>query len=185
MLFIIIIVIILILILITLQIIKYYSSFFTSTAVSDSGAGKEVFVGTPLRMPLKPDFEAFKKAISQLPDIDPPYVFGLPDNIERSLQRTTSAAVIRQLRALSNLNTEASKFDREKWRVQLGPILDLWQHLTSNSTGILAKPKSSKDHGSSTSSLDDFVVMENKLAAELCSNVDQLLSALKKVRNFI
>jgi hypothetical protein len=113
-------------------------------------------------------------------------VFGLPDNIERSLQRTTSAAVIRQLRALSNLSTEASKFDREKWRIQLGPILDLWQHLTSGSPGLLAKAKASAGRdqaaSSSSNSIDDFVGMENKLAADLCYSVDVLLSALKKVR---
>ena len=59
---------------------------------------------------------------SQLPDTDAPYVFCLPDNIERSLQRVTSAGVIRQLRALSTLDAEASKFDREKWRSQVSPV---------------------------------------------------------------
>jgi hypothetical protein len=48
----------------------------------------------------------------QLPDFDSPYLFGLPDNIERSIQRTRSAAVIAQLRALSTSLTEAKKFDR-------------------------------------------------------------------------
>ncbi len=93
--------------------------------------------------------------------------------------------MIRQLRALASLNTEASKFDREKWRLQLGPILDLWQHLTSSSPGVLAKSKgatSGRDQGvNSTNSLDDFVAMENKLAGDLCMTVDNLLSALKKV----
>ena len=46
-------------------------------------------------------------------------MFGLPDNIERSLQRVTSSGVIRQLRALSALDSEASKYDREKWRAQV------------------------------------------------------------------
>lgn len=46
-------------------------------------------------------------------------MFSLPDNIERSLQRVTSSGVIRQLRALSTLDAEANKFDREKWRAQV------------------------------------------------------------------
>ena len=61
----------------------------------------------------------------QLPDTDAPYVFCLPDNIERSLQRVTSAGVIRQLRALSTLDAEASKFDREKWRSQVSWLRDV------------------------------------------------------------
>jgi hypothetical protein len=55
-------------------------------------------------------------------DTDAPYMFTLPDNIERSLQRTSSAAVIKQLRALSVLNVEAAKFDREKWKAQVGVV---------------------------------------------------------------
>lgn len=55
----------------------------------------------------------------QLSDIDAPFVFSLPDNIERSLQRSTSSAVIAQLRALSTMTSEVKKFDREKWRTQV------------------------------------------------------------------
>lgn len=162
------------------------SSFFSAMTVSDAGANREVLPGTPLRMPLKPDYDTFVRTIGQLPDIDPPYIFGLPDNIERSLQRTTSAAVIKQLRALSTLDVEASKFDREKWRAQLGPVLELWQQLTSTSGVLQGKSKTGRvghvevDAGSGNS-LDDFVLMENKLALELCVLVDGTLSALKKV----
>ncbi len=46
-------------------------------------------------------------------------MFNLPDNIERSLQRTSSAALIKQLRVLGTVDAEASKFDREKWRLQV------------------------------------------------------------------
>lgn len=65
---------------------------------------------------------------SQLPDTDAPYVFCLPDNIERSLQRVTSSGVIKQLRALSTLDAEASKFDREKWRAQVSIICSSYCH---------------------------------------------------------
>jgi dynein heavy chain 2 len=57
--------------------------------------------------------------MSQLPDTDAPFMFGLPDNIERSVQRSSSAVVIRQLRALSLVDATAMKFDREKWRAQV------------------------------------------------------------------
>ena len=54
-----------------------------------------------------------------MPDTDSPYVFGLPDNIERSLQRTLSTSVVAQLRALSASGVGAGVFDREKWRAQV------------------------------------------------------------------
>lgn len=50
---------------------------------------------------------------TQLPDSDPPFTFGLPDNIERSVQRARSSAVILQLKTLGNtFMAEAKKFDR-------------------------------------------------------------------------
>ena len=163
---------------------SYLTTFFSDMIVSEKGAGKEVLPGTPLRMPLNPDFDSFKKTISQLPDNDPPYIFGLPDNIERSLQRATSSAVIKQLAALSTLDAHASKFDREKWRAQLGPILEMWQQLTSTNPGLIEKNRGKMSKTAapgSNNSLDDFVLMENKLANDLCMLVDNILSSLKKI----
>lgn len=70
-------------------------------------------------MPNNPDYKAFRKIISQLPDVDAPYFFSLPDNIERSLQRTNSSILIKQLRVLSSSNAESAKYDREVWRTQV------------------------------------------------------------------
>ena len=100
--------------------------------------------GTPLRMPSNADYKSFRKIIaqvprqsiflprlcffiikyflanySQLPDTDAPYIFSLPDNIERSLQRNNSSQLIKQLRLLSASDTEGNKYDREKWRAQV------------------------------------------------------------------
>jgi hypothetical protein len=54
-----------------------------------------------------------------MPDVDSPYIFGLPDNIDRSLQRALSSAVISQLRQLSVTDIETNKYDRERWRSQV------------------------------------------------------------------
>jgi hypothetical protein len=86
---------------------------------SESGGGQAVLEGTPLRMPTSPEYKSFVKVINQLQDVDPPFIFGLPENIERSLQRTNSSILIRQLRILASSDAEASKYDREKWRAQV------------------------------------------------------------------
>jgi hypothetical protein len=41
--------------------------------VSDAGAGREVIPGTPLRMPLKPDYDAFVKTVGQVLNRDYSY----------------------------------------------------------------------------------------------------------------
>ncbi len=161
----------------------YLESFFCQRVVGDSGAGKDILEGTPLRMPGSVSYDSFRKMINQLPDSDAPYIFGLPDNIERSTQRATSTAVIKQLRALSTASDEASKYDRERWRHQLNPVLELWQSLLSTSPGILPKgnaPRSDKQN-TNTPPVDDFVGMEHDFSGDICVQVDNALHALKKV----
>lgn len=163
----------------------YLGMFFTDRLVSDNSGGTEVIMGTPLRMPSNPTYDSFYKTIGLLPDSDAPYVFNLPDNIERSLQRTSSQAVIKQLRLLSVVDTERQKYDREKWRAQLNPMLELWQQLLSASGGAL-KRSVKRDMGdeekqSSSKPIEDFVELEIELGTDVCLIVDASLSALKKV----
>lgn len=152
-------------------------------------------------MPTNPEYKSFMKIINQLPDIDPPYIFLLPDNIERSLQRTNSSILIRQLRILASSDAEGSKYDREKWRAQLGPIIDVWQQMISSNAGIISRKvgrdsthskegagnakETGKDSAGMnkkvTDPVDDFILMEYELAGEICGIVDVSLSSLKKV----
>ena len=178
---------------------SYLSMFFSDRIASEQGNNEEVIYGTPLRMPKSADFETFRKVISQLQDIDSPFIFNLPDNIERSLQRLTSALVIKQLKALSAHSTNTSKFDKDLWRaqvtsfqiilvsfqllyfcLQLSPVLDLWQ-LLSSSGGVIKSKAERNVPSSSTDSVTDFIWMENEAAAEMCSIVDSDLRDLKKV----
>ena len=66
-------------------------------------------------------------AIEALPEFDKPAYFGLPENIERSTQRIVSQQVISQLKILQRSDAQASKFDKEVWASELGPILNLWK----------------------------------------------------------
>jgi len=182
----------------------YLNAFFSDRLASDSSTGVEVIPGTPLRMPSNPDYKSFLKVITLLPDVDAPYVFSLPDNIERSLQRTNSTNLIRQLRILSSVDAEGNKYDREKWRASLGPIIELWATMVSSNPGLVSKKlgRESTTKGVNNNAtaaannanannannkqkvidpVDDFVIMEYDLAGEICGIVDTSLSALKKV----
>ena len=67
--------------------------------------------------------------ISQVPEIDTPSLFGLPTNIDRSVQRFNSLQVIGQLKSLAAITGGDMRFDKEKWSQQLGPVCQLWNTL--------------------------------------------------------
>ena len=71
----------------------------------------------------------FVETINALPEFDKPSYFNLPENIERASQRNISSQVISQLRVLMRADAKASKFDKELWQNELGPLLNLWKRL--------------------------------------------------------
>ena len=81
-----------------------------------------------------PCLQDYQEVIASLPEFDKPSYFGLPENIERSAQRIISAQVISQLRILQRANVKASRFDKEVWATELGPVLNLWKKL--NQVGV-------------------------------------------------
>lgn len=99
----------------------------------------------PPAIPTTARFEDYTEVINSLPDSETPETFGLPANIERSVQRANSTTVISQLKVLVsyfsfvikdrliNQNfqevtvSEGTRFNREQWATQLSPIIQLWQ----------------------------------------------------------
>ena len=67
---------------------------------------------------------------------------------------------------------------------QLGPILELWQQLSSSTPGLLNKKIKERDNTTKSGEkepLIDFVLMESDLAGDLCTSIDSALNSLKKV----
>lgn len=149
-------------------------------------AGTRSLLRGGAKLPASCERDDYTALIDKLPDADPPSIFGLPDNIERSVQRTASARVIADLRALSVSEGAARAFDRERWRAQLGPLLETWAKLTADlhlDTAAAAVTASTAG-GKSVHLLapaDAFVALENEFALELAQLVNGALQALKKV----
>ena len=76
-------------------------------------------------------FQDYVSVIHNLPELDTPSYFGLPENIERSSQRIISSGVISSLKILKRADVKASKFDKDVWAQELGPILTLWKKINA------------------------------------------------------
>ena len=130
--------------------------------------------------------QEYIRLIESLPDTDDPSLFGLPPNVERSVQRGKSALVIGQLkrlaRSMANAGGSASKkFDREQWRSELGPIIELWDRLTKSDKSIFNRPSLDGKSESSALPLTQFVQMENTFAFDVLSLVNSNMKDLKRV----
>mmetsp|Transcript_8125 Transcript_8125/g.10764 ORF Transcript_8125/g.10764 Transcript_8125/m.10764 type:complete len:2280 (+) Transcript_8125:2-6841(+) len=160
-----------------LRVLKtYLKKYFNSRMIGASDA--EIAPG--ISVPNTADHGDYMKVISQLGDSDQPMIFGLPDNIERSLQRTTSEAVIALLRQLSAASAEGAKFDREVWRAQLGPIIEMWEKITESSPNIKEKGKTVENFAE-LDPVSAFVLMEDSSASDLCAFVHASLMSIKRV----
>src|SRR5689334_6788891 len=73
----------------------YLSSIFSVDILT----GRKELYGTA-RLPSSNTYEDYEKVVAGLADHDSPSLFGLPDNIERSVQRTNSAKVMKLLKTL-------------------------------------------------------------------------------------
>lgn len=89
--------------------------------------GEQTISGkTPLsglvKVPGTGNVQEFYNTIMKVPDIDNPDIFGLPSNIDRSVQRFNSNQVVMGLKGLAAAGAQELRFDKEKWTEQLGPI---------------------------------------------------------------
>jgi len=157
-----------------LRVLRTYITRLFSHATLGNGSRNQPELTRGVRLPAACSFDELSRWAAALPDDDAPSIFGLPDAIQRALQRSLSAGVAAGLRSLSVSSEGSSKFDREKWRSGIGPLLDLWQSLSEADDHA---PKG----GAGMTPTDQFVLFENDSAVELCRFVSGQVAALRKV----
>lgn len=83
-----------------------------------------------LTLPGTSDYAAYVKLIEELPE-NSTSAIGLPENVDRALQQTSSAAVIEQLKILRQVDVQQLRFDKQKWIKELSPFLQVWKKLNT------------------------------------------------------
>lgn len=121
----------------------------------------------------------FVGMIQKIPDQDTPGLFGLPANIDRSVQRFNSQAVINQLKKLATVSEEALRFDVKKWTVVLGPICQSWQQLYKPET--FDRITITQDHLNSRDPVEGFVFMEIATVKEILAYVHQSITTIGRI----
>jgi dynein heavy chain 2, cytosolic len=78
------------------------------------------------------DLNSYIELIQKIPDIDDPSLFGLPLNVDRSVQRYISTGVISKLNIIYSISSDSLKFDKIKWAEKISPLLNIWKNIYSS-----------------------------------------------------
>lgn len=121
---------------------------------------------------------------SKLEDVDDPLVFGLPRNIDRSVQRARSEDAIQSLRSMARKTINDTSFDRKKWTKALRPVMDQWRSLFPDGKTISGNKDRRAQRPSDDEDLSPVeLALRNEAAksSRLVTQVDSSLQALRQV----
>ncbi|EGD76743.1 dynein heavy chain isotype 1B [Salpingoeca rosetta] len=92
------------------------------------GGGKRGRLGG-INIPTSVHLPDYVQAIRNLPDTDQPELFGLPANVDKTVQQQAATELLTQLQQLERAGKLSEDFDRERWRDALQPFLAAWERL--------------------------------------------------------
>ncbi|TPX62627.1 hypothetical protein PhCBS80983_g00247 [Powellomyces hirtus] len=155
----------------------YLAQFFNDDVFTLGGRSPSRKLAKGLSLPSTADHAAYQSLIMELPEIDNVTSFGLPANIDRTLQRNSSQMVIGQLKVLRQVDVQGQRFDKEKWTRELSPFLLLWRKLTTGSDLAQRKINQNPDANPITA----FLELELTNAITLLRRIQADLAAISKV----
>ncbi|TPX32194.1 hypothetical protein SmJEL517_g04664 [Synchytrium microbalum] len=144
--------------------------------VGSQGPSKQLANG--LDLPNRNRHADYVQFINGLPDTDSPSLLGLPANIDRSMQQSTSWSVLSQLASLRSTAQHDQVFDRQEWLRDLAPVFSVWKKLMGSSD-VLQKPASSP-LGAGSDPLVSFLCLEFATLLGLVQRVNDTLSELSQ-----
>ena len=156
---------------------SYLEEFFNSDVISGN-ARPRASLG-PIELPITSSYSEYVRIVDKLPE-DNPAMFGLPENIMQSYQRTRSNLTISQLRTLMRSVQVGSKFERDKWNNELNPLLNLWKKLNQGSN-LLQMKISAPSESSTSDPVKAFVHLEFYNAVNLVQAIHKSMASLVKV----
>ena len=155
---------------------SYLEDDFNSQVLGSRG---DVTLG-PCKIPHSINHRDFVKAIEQLPETDSPSYFGLPENIDQSLQRNISGKVQTQLRSMSQAEEKSVKFDKHVWGTELSPLLNLWKRLNQPVNLVQLKPQVPSVQSGGKDPVVSFLHLERYNALKLVQTIHQSLASLSR-----
>ena len=119
--------------------------------------------------------------IQNIPENDNPEMFGLPLNVDRSVQRYVSTQVLLKLNSLYSMSSDMQKFNKSLWAEKLTPILNMWKSIYNEST--IENMKSLAKKISSSDPMTLYIKSEANQLADLTIKVQSCLNDINNALN--
>ena len=160
-----------------LKLHTYLEMFFNDDVFAIGGRNPVKKLSRSIILPNSVNHQDYVKIIQEIPDADQPSLFGLPENIDRTLQKTTSQQLISQLKSFRQIHIVGKKVDRDILTRDLGPFLQLWKKLTTGNDILNRKLIPTTD----TDPLASFLALELTFALHLVKIINLDLSFASKI----
>ena len=119
--------------------------------------------------------------IKNIPENDNPEMFGLPLNVDKSVQRYVSSKALLKLNSLYSVSSNNKKVDKALWKEKLMPMINLWENINKEfnlqNINILSKNIKSNDP------INIYIKSEANLLIDLASIVQFCLNDINNVLN--
>ena len=159
-----------------LRVLRAYLEQYYSPEVLSQGKK----VSNLFNVPQSKSLKDYLMLINKLQDVDNPSIFGLPMNIDRSVQRFNTSLVIDGMKKLAAGGADDLKFDREKWSIMLGPLIKLWKSLHKQITekGL---PQIRDKQLASEDPVESFIYSEAFNCYQMIDVIEQSIEGISKV----
>lgn len=152
---------------------------YISAVFKDSILKGEEPLSNVIPVPQSANVRDYVGVINKVPEFDAPALFGLPANIDRSVQRFNSSAVVAQLKQLAAVSVEELRFDKAKWTAGLKPICEMWAVLYPKQA--FEQLQVSKEQLNAADPVAAFVYMEVATAKEVLQAVHESISTITRI----
>jgi dynein heavy chain 2 len=119
--------------------------------------------------------------IKKIPENDNPEMFGLPLNVDRSVQRYVSTQVLLKLNSLYSMSSDMQKLNKALWAEKLTPVLNMWKSIYDESTIETMKSLAKKISSSDPMTL--YIKSEANQLADLTNKVQICLNDINNALN--
>ena len=105
-------------------------------------------------------------------------MFGLPLNVDRSVQRYVSTQVIMKLNSIYSISSDMQKFDKNSWNEKLSPLLNMWKSMYRQDIIDILKSQSSR-----ITSKDPITLYIKSEATQICELGNKVQNCLLDINN--